>query len=218
LEQYVGAEGAAAIQTMVAATAKPKAGTIATVLGIAALLFGATGFFAQLKDALNTIWEAAPSNLSFLGMVKDRALSFLMVLAIAALLILSLAATTVVGRLTSAVDQMLPLPSAAIWAIDAGVSLGITTLLFAIVFRFLPDADVAWRDVWIGGLVTAVLFGIGRYAFGFYLAHAAVSSTYGAAGSLVAFMLWAYYSAQILFLGAEFTQAYQRMYGSKSAA
>jgi membrane protein len=211
----VGETGAEAINSMIEGARKPAAGIIATVIGIATLLFAASGLFGQLQDALNTIWEVQPDpNRGFWGTVKARFLSFTMVLGVGFLLLVSLLLSTVLSAAVKYVsgdgsEQIL-------WqVVNFVVSFGVTTLLFAAIFKVLPDAKIEWRDVWIGAVATAVLFTLGKFAIGLYLGRAAPESTYGVAGSLVAMLIWVYYSAQILFMGAEFTQVYAKRYGSK---
>jgi membrane protein len=219
LRGVLGTQTAAAVQEMVKNAAKPKSGTIATVIGIATLLFGAAGVFGQLKDALNTIWNVEPKKEGgFMKMVKDRFLSFAMVLGIGFLLLVSLVLDSGVAAAGHFLGNRLP-GGEAIWqAIQLVISLGVVTVLFAMIFRFLPDTHPTWRDVWFGAIFTAVLFVVGKFAIGLYLGKSAVGSSYGAAGSLVVLLLWVYYSAQILFFGAEFTQVYARTHGSMAEA
>ena len=212
----VGEQGGEAIRTMIQGASKPSTGIMGTVLGLVTLLFGASGVFGQLHDALNTIWEVQPKpGRGILGMIKDRFLSFTMVLGIGFLLMISLVVSAGMAALGEALGNFLPVPEIVLHAINLVISLGVISLLFAMIFKILPDADIAWGDVWIGGFVTAVLFTIGKYALGLYLGKSDVASAYGAAGSLIIILLWIYYSAQILFLGAEFTQVYANTYGSR---
>src|SRR5256714_808960 len=211
----IGASGAGALQEMVKSAAKPKTGTIATIIGIATLLLGASGVFGQLKDALNTIWEVEPpKNRGFFGMIKDRFLSLAMVLGVGFLLLVSLVLDTAVAAFGKFAGNLLPGGEALWHSIEFVLSFGVVTVLFAMIFRFLPDLRIAWRDVWFGAAFTALLFVIGKFALAFYLGKKATSSTYGAAGSLIVLLLWVYYSAQILFFGAEVTQVYARRHGS----
>jgi membrane protein len=216
LAGLLGAEGAAAVQSMIAAANKPQAGAIASIIGGIALVFGASGVFGQMKDALNSIWEVEPKpGRGIWGVIRDRFLTFAMVLGIVFLMLVTLLVSATLAALTSSVTDYLPGPDVLANALDVAVSLGVVTLLFALIFKYLPDAEIAWKDVWLGAAVTAVLFTIGKYAIGLYLGTAGVGSAYGAAGSIVIVLLWAYYSSQILFFGAELTQAYARMYGSQ---
>lgn len=214
LKGLFGDAAAKSIQEMLVSASKPKSGTIATIVGIITLLFGAAGVFGQLKDALNTIWNAEPKKGGgFMGMVKDRFLSFAMVFGIAFLLLVSL----VLDAALSAAAKYVGLPGGeAPWQVlQLGVSFGVVTVLFALIFRFLPDTKVEWRDVWYGAAFTSFLFVIGKFALGLYFGRSSVGSAYGAAGSLVLLLVWIYYSAQILFFGAEFTQVYSRHHGSR---
>lgn len=216
IDQFVGEEGASAIQDMLAASDKPQSGIFAVIIGIVTLLFGAAGVFGQLQDALNTIWEVAPKpGRGIWGFIKDRFLSFGMVLGIGFLLLVSLIISAVLAGIGSAIGGE-AYGQSIIWSIiNLLVSAAVTTGLFAMIFKLLPDAKVAWSDVWLGAGITTVLFLVGRFAISQYLARAATGSTFGAAGSLVSILIWIFFSAQILFLGAEFTQVYARRYGSK---
>ena len=218
LRGVFGPQAAAGVQEMVKSAAKPKSGTIATVVGIVTLLFGAAGVFGQLKEALNTIWNVEPKKTSgIMTMLKDRFLSFAMVLGTGFLLLVSLVIDSGVAAAGHFVGSRLPGGEALWQGVQLVVSLGVVTLLFALIFRFLPDVHPTWRDVWLGAAFTAVLFVLGKFALGLYLGKSAVGSSYGAAGSLVVLLLWVYYSAQILFFGAEFTQVYARTHAKQEA-
>ena len=213
--ELVGQNARQAIEAMIEGARKPTAGLIATAIGVVTLLVAAGGLFGQLQDALNTIWEVQPKpGRGIWGILRDRVLSFAMVLGAGLLLLASL----IIGTVLSAAGRFMGDAGYQAWlwqTINLAVSFGITTVLFAMLFKILPDAKVRWRDVWIGAAATAALFSLGRFLIGWYLGQAATESTYGAAGSLVALLIWIYYSTQILFLGAEFTQVYARTYGSK---
>jgi membrane protein len=210
----VGDQGAQIIQTILQNASKTTSGILATVIGIATLLIGASGAFGQLQDSLNTIWEVKPkSGRGVKGMLRDRFLSFSMVLVIGFLLLVSLLLSAFLAGIGKYLSDLLPMSSVVMQTINFGLSFGVTTVLFALIFKVLPDAYVRWRDVWVGAAVTALLFSLGRFLIGLYLGRASVSSAYGAAGSLVVLLLWVYYSAQILFLGAEFTQVYAKKFG-----
>ena len=212
LRGVLGPQAAAAVQEMVKGAAKPASGAIATVVGIVTLLFGAAGVFGQLKDALNTIWNVEPKKAGgFMTMLKDRFLSFAMVLGTGFLLLVSLVIDSGVAAAGHFLGNRLPGGEALWQSIQLVLSLAVVTVLFALIFRFLPDVHPAWRDVWFGAIFTAVLFVIGKFALGLYLGKSAVGSSYGAAGSLVVLLLWVYYSAQVLFFGAELTQVYARL-------
>ena len=213
MESIVGADGAKAVETMVASADKPTNGVIATIVGIAMLVMGALGLFAQLQDALNTIWEVQPKpGRGMATFFRDRLLSLSMVLGTAFLLLASLvvsAALAALGRLlgdwgTTIVAQSL----------NVGVSLIVIMMLFAMIYRVLPDAEIAWRDVWFGAAFTTILFTAGKFVIGFYLGQTGTASAYGAAGSLAALLVWLYYSAQIFLFGAELTKAYADRNGS----
>jgi membrane protein len=210
----VGQQGGEAVETMVKSASEPGKGSVGTVLGIAMLLFGATALFGELQDALNTVWEVRPKEgRGVWGIIRDRFLSLTMVLGVAFLLLVSLivsAALAAVGTLlgdwqTGAIGLVL----------TTAADLVVITVLFALIFRFLPDAVVAWRDVWFGAAVTAVLFTLGKFLIGLYIGQAGVASAYGAAGSLAVLLVWLYYAAQIFLFGAELTKAYANQFGSR---
>ncbi|HEY9872211.1 MAG TPA: YihY/virulence factor BrkB family protein [Candidatus Obscuribacterales bacterium] len=212
----VGSEGAKAIQEMIVNSRKPAEGTIATIISVVILLFGASGVFAELQDSLNTIWEVAPKpGQGVKAVVKHRFMSFAMVLGIGFLLLVSLGLSTALAALGGYLGQLLPNLDIVVRILNFAISFGVITLLFAMIYRILPDVKIAWGDVWLGAAITSLLFSIGRWAIGLYLGNSSVGSTYGAAGSFVVFLLWVNYSAQILFFGAEFTQVYANKYGSQ---
>jgi len=207
----VGADAAHAIEAIVLNAKTPTSGIIGTVTGLVILLFGASGVFAELQSALNAIWGVAPKpGRGFLGIVRDRIFSFAMVVAVAFLLLVSLIVSAGLSAAGKFFSSAMP-GGAAVWQIvNVVVALGVSTLLFALVYKVVPEARIAWRDVWPGAAVTAVLFSLGKFLLGLYIGRAGVASSYGAAGSLVALVVWIYYSSQIVFLGAEFTQVYAR--------
>jgi membrane protein len=210
----VGEDGAQVIQTILQNASKTTSGVLATVIGIVTLLIGASGAFGQLQDSLNTIWEVKPrEGRGIKGILRDRFLSFSMVLVIGFLLLVSLVLSAVLSGIGKYLADVLPMSSVVLQAINFTISLAVTSLLFALIFKVLPDAYIRWRDVWVGSVVTALLFSLGRFLIGLYLGRSSVSSAYGAAGSLVVVLLWIYYSAQILFMGAEFTQVYAGKFG-----
>lgn len=216
IEDVVGQETALFVETVVEnAGQSQSSGLIATIVGLVTLVFGATGVFAQLQDALNTVWQVKPGpGRGIMGAVTDRLWSFVMVLGVGLLLLVSLAISAALPALGSVTDL---LPGSEIWwqVLNFVISFGILTLLFGMIFKVLPDVEIAWSDVWVGAAITALLFTIGKLLIGLYLGRSSVSSTYGAAGSLVILLLWIYYSAQVLLLGAEFTQVYAARYGSR---
>jgi membrane protein len=215
LQQVFGPEAGEAIQAMVAHAKQPGSGVLGTVFGLIVLLFGASGVFGELQDSLNTIWEVAPKpGRGLLGMVKDRFFSFTMVLGVAFLLLVSLVVSAALAALGNWLSSSI---SGVEWlwqGLNFVLSLAMVTLLFALVFKVVPDVKIRWRDVWMGAAVTSVLFSIGKFLIGLYVGKAGVASPYGAAGSLVVVVVWVFYSAHILFIGAEFTQVYARAMGS----
>ena len=216
LGQTVGRPVADAIQSVVGSAERDGRGGLAAAVGVAVLLFGASGVFAALQDALNTIWgvEARPDR-GALGVLRDRFLSFTMVVGTGFLLLVSLILTTALSALNSYLTPGGLPGGALVWqAVNQLVSFGFVTLLFAFLYKVLPDATIAWRDVWVGAVLTALLFALGKYLLGVYIAHGSVASSYGAAGSLVIILVWVYYSSQILLYGAALTRAYADRYGT----
>jgi membrane protein len=197
------------VQNIAQQAAQPTKGLLATMIGILLALFGASGVFGQLQDALNTIWGVkAKPGAGILGFLRLRFLSFAMVGGVCFLLLVSLTLQSVLRGFSHYVQAVLPggivIAMAVYWIFD----LAVVILLFAIIFKFLPDAKIQWRDVWIGAIMTAILFAIGKWALGLYLGSGSAASAYGAASSLITLLLWVYYSSQILLVGAEFTQVY----------
>jgi membrane protein len=211
----VGTEGGEAIQAIVAAADKPKTGAWATLVAAVTLFVGATGVFVELQDALNTVWNVRREpGRSLRSFIRDRLLSFAMVLAIGFLLLVSLVVNALLAALGKFMSGLIPGQEILWQMINFLISLGVITLLFAMIFKVLPDVRIAWHDVWIGAVITAVLFNVGKLLLGLYLGKSTVASAYGAAGSLVILLLWVYYSSQILFWGAEFTRVYALKFGS----
>ncbi len=209
LQSYLGAQAAQGVEAMVKSAAKPSDGWTGAVVGFATLLLGASGVFGQLKDALNTIWEVKGKRANgFLSFIRDRLLSFGMVLVIGFLLLMSLGLTAILAAFSGWVEHVIGLPLVVGGIVASLVSFGMITLLFAFIFKVLPDAQVEWRDVWIGAAVTALLFEVGKLGLGVYLGRESTASSFGAAGSLVIVLLWVYYASCILLFGAEFTQVY----------
>lgn len=216
VEDLLGEQGAKAIQGMIESARQPTAGIVASLLGIIMLLFGATGAFAQLQDALNTIWGVTPKpRRGVIGILKDRLLSFLMVIGVGFLLLVSLVLSAGLAALGKFFGNLLPVPEAILQIVNFIVSFGVITLLFGMMYKILPDVKIGWSDVWIGAAMTALLFSVGKFLIGLYLGKSGVASAYGAAGSLVLILLWVYYSSQILLFGAEFTFVYANKYGSR---
>ena len=216
LAGLIGDSGAKAVQGIVANMHQQQGrGVVATVVGLATLLFGATGVFVQLQDSMNTIWKARPPTTNgIVEFLRVRLLSFSMVLGIGFLLLVSLILSAVLAVVGDYLGMFLPGGAALGHALNATVSLVVVTALFAMIYKLLPDTQVAWRDVWVGALLTSFLFTVGKFAIGFYLGKASVASSYGAAGSVVILLLWVYYSALILYFGAEFTHVYSMRRGS----
>lgn len=219
ITELTGPRFADAVTALMDSASEPTGSLIAVVTGIVTLLLGASGVFSQLQDAMNTIWEVKPDpDRGVMGIVKARFFSFTMVLGIGFLLLVSLIVSALLEGLRAYVATLLPDTVIVLQVINIVTSFVIITLLFALIFKVVPDVEVAWSDVWIGAVVTALLFTIGKYGISVYLGRSSVASTYGAAGSLIIILLWIYYSAQILFLGAEFTQVYANRYGSRIVA
>lgn len=216
IQGLVGRSGAEVIETAIQNANQPATGTIASIISIVALLFGALGVFAQLQDALNTIWEVQPKpGRPVKGFIRRNILSFSMVLGIGFLLLVSLVISAVLAGISTYFSHLVPGFEFLWQAINFLVSFAVTTFLFAMIFKFLPNVHIKWGDVWIGAIITSLLFSIGRFLLGWYLGNGSFGSAYGAAGSLVIILAWVYYAAQILFFGAEFTQVYARRYGSQ---
>jgi membrane protein len=197
------------VQNIAQKASQPGKGLIATIIGVALALFGASGVFGQLQDALNTIWgvKAKPGR-GIGGFLRSRFLSFAMVAGICFLLLVSLAIEALLKAFSHYVESILLGGIVVALAVYLIFDFAVVVLLFAMIFKFLPDVKIQWRDVWIGAVMTAILFGIGKWLLGFYLGSGAAGSAYGAASSLITLLLWVYYSSQILLFGAEFTQVY----------
>jgi membrane protein len=216
IDGLLGTDGARAVQDMLENARKPATGTLATLAGFVTLLFGATGAFTELRSSLNTVWEVeTPPTRGLFGMLKARFLSFTLVLGVGFLLLVSLVLSAALAAAGALFDGRLPGGDAVLEALNFVVSLAVVTLLFAMIYKLLPDTHVEWRDVWFGAGVTAALFTLGKFLIGLYLGRGSVGSAYGAAGSLVIILVWVYYAAQILFFGAELTQVYARRHGSR---
>ena len=202
------------VQNIAQKASQPDKSTIATIIGIALALFGASGVFGQLQDALNTIWGVkAKPGLGIWAFLRARFLSFAMVAGICFLLLVSLAIEALLKGFSHYLQSVLPGGIAIAVTVYLVFDFAVVVLLFAMIFKFLPDVKIQWRDVWIGAVMTAILFGIGKWLLGFYLGSGAAGSAYGAASSLITLLLWVYYSSQILLFGAEFTQVYAAQAG-----
>jgi membrane protein len=219
LRGLLGDASGKAMQDMVQnANQKPATGIIAALIGVVTLLFGASGVFGQLQTSLNAIWGVKPKlRRGILGIIQDRILSFAFILVVGFLLLVSLLLTAAIALVGEWSGGMMPGMEALVQILNSVLSLVVITLLFAMIFKFLPDVKIAWHDVWIGAFITATLFTVGKFALGLYLGKSGVASSYGVAGSLIVLLLWVYYSSQILFFGAEFTQVYANRLGSHVA-
>jgi membrane protein len=218
MERLVGAEGAALTKTVIESTGSEESSRWSLMVGAALTLAGATTVFAQLQNALNRVWrvEAAPGS-AFLGFLKHRLLSFALVLSLGFLLMVSLVISALLGALQTYLDGRLA-GAAFFWgALDVAITFAFSAMLIAAMFKYLPDAKIAWRDSWLGAVVTALLFVVGKHLIGFYVGQTTVASSFGAAGSVVVFMIWVYYAALILLFGAEITQAVAAQRGAEIA-
>jgi membrane protein len=218
-ESLVGAQGARAAQLLIEGSRNTAHGIIATAFGLLTLLFGASGVLIELRDALNTIWDVPTPELSGLkkiaSFVKERLFSFALVLAIGFLLVVSLAISALISALGAYSASILPAHEAALHILNSVISFSVTAGLFSAIYKFLPDVRIEWQDVICGAAFTSLLFTIGKLALGIYLGKATFASTYGAAASIVVLIVWVYYSAQIFFLGAEFTKIFANCYRSQ---
>jgi len=216
IQDLIGPEGTEAVQLMIQnVSSRPETGRISTLLGFVVLFFGAGGVVAELQSALDKIWEVTPKPSSAIwGFLRQRLFSFAMVLAIGFLLLISLIASAILTSLTELLGQFVGATAVIIYVLDIVVSFFFVTLLFAMIYKFVPDARIQWRDVAIGSALTAFLFTIGKFCIGLYLGTSGITSVYGAAGSLITILLWVYYSSLIFFFGAQFTRTYASEYGS----
>ncbi len=216
IQDQVGEPAAVIIQDLISNARQSKSGVMATILSSILLFIGASGLFSQLQTSLNMIWGLQPAPKSgILNTVRKRALAFGMVLIVGLLLLLSFAISTIITAVGDRLTVLLPGIGTLLPTIDFLASLIILTLLFALLFKILPDVQITWKDVLLGAAVTTIFFMLGRYLIGLYLAHNSSTSAYGAAGSLVLILLFVYYSAQIFLFGAEFTQVYANKFGSR---
>ena len=218
LNALVGHKAAVQIDKMVAAANAPKSGIIATVFGIVMLVLGASGVVLQLQDALNEIWDVNPQRKAGLwNMIRERLLSFSMILGLGFLLLVSLVVSAALSALNTYTASLLPGLAFLLQALNVVVDLGILTMLFATIFKYLPETKVRWNDVWVGSALTAVLFVLGQFAITLYLGKMNAGSPYGDAGSIVIVLLWVYYSAQLVLFGAEFTRVWSGGHRSSAA-
>ena len=213
----VGAKGAEAIETMIQNVHLSGGTGLASAIGVATLVFAATTFFVTLQDSLNSIWnvKAKPKN-NMLKVAKDRFLSFGLILSIALLMLVSFVITAVLTIFTDKLQEIFPTIAVVfIHILNIAVSLAFITLLFALIYKYLPDAIIRWKDVWVGSFLTAVLFVLGRFLISWYLGQGSIGSAYGAAGSIIIILVWIYYSSLIIFFGCEFTQQYAESFGER---
>jgi membrane protein len=220
IQSLVGREGAIFIGDLISDTNSAGTDIVATIIGLITLLLGALGVFNELHNSLNIIWEIKDEKSKGIlqtikKVVVDRLLSFTMILGIGFLLLVSLVISAALSASQEVIGNAIPLSEVLLQIVNLIISIGAITILFAFMFKFLPDAEIAWRDVIVGAFMTSVFFSLGKLVIGLYLGNSAVASTFGAAGSLVIILVWINYSAQILFFGAEFTQVYANQLGSR---
>lgn len=220
MQGLMGREGAVAVEALLKSANEPATSVMATVVSVALLLFGATTVFAEVQNSLDRIWhvpaERRPGGAW--GFIRTRLLSFGLILGLAFLLLVSLVASAAVAALGTWWGAYFEGAEALLHALNLLLSWFVAAALFAMIYKLMPRTPIAWRDVWIGAIVTAVLFEIGKFAIGLYLGKSGVTSAFGAAGSLAVLLIWVYFSAQIFLLGAEFTRAYAATHGSTAAA
>jgi membrane protein len=214
LSRLIGTKSAMTVQNIIQASWKPAHGLVASIMSIATLVFGATGVLVELKQALNRIWRSHASS-SLRSIVQDRVRSLGLILGVGFLLVISLMLSALISAMEKMFGSQLQFTGLLWEIVNITIPFGVITGLFAMIFKWLPDTPVDWHDVWTGAAVTAFLFTVGKQLFGFYLGRSSVSSAYGAAGSIVIILLWVYYSALILYYGAEFTVLYAKIYGSR---
>ena len=208
-QEMMGQRAGDTVKSLLENAQKPSSGVFASLIAFVTLLFGASGVFTELQDALNLIWDATPKDASgIMGLLKQRLFSFGMILSVGFVLLASLLISAALALIGKYFGGLVPIPAAVLEAVNFLVSFGVVTVLFALMFKYVPAVHISWRNVWIGAIGTALLFTIGKLLLGLYLGKASVGSAYGAAGSLVAMIVWVYYSAQIFFFGAEFTRVY----------
>lgn len=221
LQTLIGPQGSQFIGNMIeSAGAQSGGGTFAVVISTVTLLFGALGVFRVLRQSLNTVWKVRPKPAEgikavLLQQVIQQGLAFAMVLVIGFLMLVTLIVNSLLAGLKETIQHLITIPAGSLQVMDFIISLALITILFALIYKFLPSVRIDWKDVWLGAFVTALLFNLGKFAIGLYLGQSSVSSIFGAAGSLAVLLVWVYYSAQILFFGAEFTYLYANRYGSK---
>ncbi len=215
IREMVGADGARTIEEMIEGASNMKSGLFASLIGLLTLLFGATSVVAELRYSMNIIWDVpADPDAGIKDVLKERSYALAVVLGCGFLLLVSLVVSASLAAMGKFMDSWLPLPEFLLFALNLLVALLVLTGIFAVLFKVLPDVQIHWRDVFLGAAVTAVLFSVGKLLLGLYLGKASFGSTYGTAGSVIIILVWVYYSSQIFFFGAEFTQVYARRHGS----
>ena len=218
LQSLIGKPGSDAVANMLESASQPVQGTVATVVSLVTLVIVSMGMFSELQDALNLIWGIpSKGTVALWSAVKGRFLSFILVIATGFLLLVSLLMSAFLSALGKLVFRAIPMPQDILAFVDIAISMPVIMLLFALMFKVLPDGYIAWRDVWIGAVGSGTLFIIGKWAIGLYIGSTAMASMYGAASSLMVILVWVYYSALIFFLGAECTAVYAHEHGSRAA-
>jgi len=215
LSGLMGQQTADVLQSAIASASGKKAGTLATIIGIITLVVTASGVFGEMQSALNVIWKAKPRGTTISRLIRARAISLGLVAALGFLLAVSLAVSALLTAFGGYLNSVLPFGKLILTALNLIISLALLTILFAAIYKVLPDRVLQWRDVLLGSIITAVLFTIGKTLIGWYIGSSAIASSYGAAGGLIVLLLWIYYSAQTFLLGAEITKSYANIQGSK---
>ncbi len=216
LQGVVGQDIAKTIQSMLVRTSESGSGPLATIISVATLIVGGTGVMVELKAALNVVWKVKPKDdKPVMTLIRSRLTALALLLSMGFLLLVSLVASAALAWIASQLESVLPKWIVLGYIVNEGLSITAVSLLFALIFKVLPDAKITWHDVWVGAFVTSLLFHLGKFLIGFYLGTASVTSSFGAAGSLAALLVWVYYSSQIVLLGAEFTRTYAERFGSR---
>jgi membrane protein len=217
IQNVVGPQGGQVIQALLAQSGQHAQGLTSAIIGFVVLLFGASGVFGELRDSLNLVWGVeSTSGAGLMGMLRYRFFSFAMVLAVGFLLLVSLVLSAAIAAAGKFFAYYLPAPEPLLHVGNLVFSFLVITVVFGLLYKVVPDVQIQWRDVWIGAGVTSLLFSIGKFLIGLYLGKASVGSAYGAAGSLVVFLVWVYYSAQVFLMGAEFTHVFAERHGSRA--
>ncbi len=217
LGALMGKEEANLVERAVQSASAKSTGIIASVIGVITLLITASGVFGEMQSALNAIWKAQPQDVTISRLVRARVASLGLVAALGFLLLVSLVVSALLSALADYIDARLPFGALMLQSLHFVMSFALISVLFAAIYKVLPDVKLSWRDVMIGAVVTALLFSLGKFLIGLYLAHSAMASSYGAAGALIVILMWVYYSAQIFLLGAEFTKVYASRRGTPAA-